>query len=350
MTLFPRNLIGFVILAVLVACSTTIPTTATNPIVIQLSQPTPEATESFNHPLTVTAFPSVTRFPSATPNQTQTTIAQAFISTRTAEQILMSQYPRICDNANALPKYSPNELWMEELCYSDADQGTILTISNKDTHVIWKLAYKDYIQPAASSPDGGLAVIRWTSNGQYAYFASLTGGDGGECFVGGLDSGRGLFRFDLQTGNTSAILPPFDDFGWYGFSFSPTDRRLIYGARSRDLQFLDITTGQLINIASVNGFEQSGGYTWSPDGLKLAYSTVLDINNGENVEYTLRLADAQTGSEQILLESSENCFNVRSWSDSNILIIESYDKDYNQTLVEYDLNSNHIISGTTATP
>ena len=111
-----------------------------------------------------------------------------------------------------------------------------------------------------------------------------------------------------------------------------------------------MTTGQLINIASINNFDQSGGYTWSPEGLKLAYSTALDINNGENVEYTLRLADALIGSEQILLESPENCFNVRSWSDSNILTIESYDKNYNQTLVEYDLNSNKIISGATSTP
>jgi hypothetical protein len=338
MTLSLRKLIGFVILIPLVACSTTVST----PIAPQPSQPIPEVNESLKQPLTITAFPTVTRFPTSTPNQTQTSIAQAFVSTRTAEEKLMSQYPRICNTVHPLLKYSPNELWMEESCYSDVDQGVILTISNKDTQVIWKLTYKDYVQPLASSPNGGLAVIRWTSNGQYAYFASLTGGEGGECFVGWLDSGRGLFRLDLQTGNTSAILPLFDDFGWYGFSFSPTDRRLVYGARSRDLQILDITTGQLINIASVNGFEQSGGYTWSPDGLKLAYSTVLDINNGENFKYTLQLADAQTGSDQILLESSENCFNVRSWSDSNILTIES--------LVEYDLNSNKIISGATSTP
>jgi WD40 repeat protein len=239
---------------------------------------------------------------------------------------------------------------MEELCYSDADQNTILTLSNRDSQVIWKLTYRDYVQSAENFPDGTLAVVHWTLDGQYAYFASFTGGDGGECFVGGLDSGRGLFRFDSQTGNTTAILSPFDDFGWYGFSFSPTDRRLVYGARSRDLRFLDITTGQLINIASVNSFDQSGGYIWLPDGLRLVYSTVLGIDNGENLEYTLRLADAQTGSEQILLESPKNCFNVRSWSDSNILTIESYDKDYNQTLVEYDLNSSKIISEATVTP
>jgi len=60
--------------------------------------------------------------------------------------------------------------------------------------------------------------------------------------------------------------------------------------------------------------------------------------------------DAQSGSERILLESPDNCFAARSWSDNNILIIESYDKNYDRTLVEYDLNSNKIVSEATATP
>jgi len=269
---------------------------------------------------------------------------------RTAEEKLMSQYPRICDSAYALPKYSPNELWMEELCYSDADQDTILTISNKDTQVIWKLAYKDYIQAANAFPDGGLAVIHWTSDGRYAYFASYHSGDGGECFVGFLDSGSGLFRLDLQTGSTTTLLPLSDNYAWYGFSFSPTDRRLVYGARSRDLKVLDITTGQVNNLSSAKDFSQSGDYVWSSDGFNFLYSTVLYNEISEPISYSLRLVNAQTGGEQILLESPDRCFAARSWSDNNILTIESYDKDYNQTLVEYDLNLNKIISGATATP
>ena len=106
MTLSPRKLIGFVILVLLVACSTTVST----PIAPQSSQPVPEVNESLEQPLTVTAFPTVTRFPTSTPNQTQTALDQTFISTRTAEEKLMSKYPRICDSAYALPKYSPNEL------------------------------------------------------------------------------------------------------------------------------------------------------------------------------------------------------------------------------------------------
>ena len=346
MSVFHRRFLILVTFTFLAACSAP----ALTSVVPSYSQPSPEVDDSVEKTPATTALPTVTRFPTATPNQTQTAIAQSVISTQTGEQKLIAQYPRICDSAYATPKFSPNGLWLEELCYSDADQGTILTISNKYTQVIWKLAYKDYIQPVASSPDGVLAVIRWTSNGQYAYFASLTGGDGGECFVGGVDSGRGLFRFDLQTGNITAILPLFDDFGWYGFSFSPTDRRLIYGARSRDLKVLDITTGQVTELSSAKDFSQSGDYIWSLDGLNFLYSTVLYNEISEPVSYSLRLVNAQTGGEQILLESLDNCFAARSWSDNNILAIESYDKNYDRTLVEYDLNSNKIISEATATP
>jgi hypothetical protein len=76
----------------------------------------------------------------------------------------------------------------------------------------------------------------------------------------------------------------------------------------------------------------------------------LENETSEPVAYSLRLVDAQTGSERILLESPDKCFAARSWSDNNILTIESYDKNYDRTSVEYDLNLNKIISGATAMP
>ena len=298
MTPFSRSLLGFLILAVLVACGTTTPTSDTKLIATQVSQSAPGVDESVEHTPTVIALPSVTRFPTATPNQTQTAISQAIVSTQRAEQTLIAQFPRICDSTYAPPKFSPNKLWMEELCYSDADQNTILTLSNRDSQVIWKLTYRDYMQSPENFPDGGLAVIHWTLNGQYVYFASFTGGDGGECFVGGkiINNGKGLFRFDLQNGEVTTMLPLQENFRSYDFSFSPTDRRLVYGSRSLGLKVLDIQTGQLIDIHPVSIYNSDGGYFWSPDGLMFLYSTVFYISDGTVVSYSLRLVDAQTGS------------------------------------------------------
>jgi hypothetical protein len=346
MSVFHRHLIVLVTFTFLAACSAPAPTSLAPPS----SQPSPEVDDSVEKTPTTTALPTVTRFPTATPNQTQTAIAQSVGTTQTAEQILIAQYPRICDSAQAAPEFSPNGLWLEELCYSDADQSPVLTFSNKDTQILWKLVYRDYIQSNDIFPEGGLAVIHWTSDGQYAYFASYHLGDGGECFIGFLDSGSGLFRLNLQTGSTTTIRPLRDNFNWYKFSFSATDRRLVYGAHSQDLKLLDITTGQVTELFPASDFDQSGDFVWSPDGLKFVYSTVLDISSGESVNCALRLVDAQSGGERILLESPDNCFAARSWSENNILTIERYDKNYERTLVEYDLNSNTIISEATATP
>jgi hypothetical protein len=65
---------------------------------------------------------------------------------------------------------------------------------------------------------------------------------------------------------------------------------------------------------------------------------------------SLRLVNALSGSEQILLESADNCFAARLWSEDDILTIENYGTNNNRTLIELDLNSNKIIREVTATP
>ena len=86
---------------------------------------------------------------------------------------------------------------------------------------------------------------------------------------------------------------------------------------------------------------------WSPDGLELVYSTVLYNEISEPIAYSFRLVDAQSGNERILLESPENCFAAKSWTEDNILTLE---KNYGEALIEFDLNSNKIISEIATTP
>jgi WD40 repeat protein len=236
---------------------------------------------------------------------------------------------------------------MEELCYSINDRDLVLTLSNNENQILWKLLYQDYIPAMDSVPDGGMAVVRWSNDERYAYFFSFLNSSGGECFYDGGDRGFGLFRVDLMIGEITTVLPPSNSFWWYGFSFSPTDRRLVYGARAQDLKILDMTTGQLIRILSANGFDVGGGFLWSSDGLKLIYSTVKSWDQGEKFNYSLRLVDVQSGSEQILLESQDACYEAVAWTESNTLILE---KNYNEALFEFDLTSNKIIGEVTATP
>lgn len=300
---------------------------------------------------TYTAHPSSTLTPSATPNQTQ--VAEGQIATQGVAMLRtkIADFPRFCTEDYyyvAAGRFSPNGLWLEELCYSEEDQDLVLTLASRETQALWKFRYQDYIPPMDFVPDGGMSVIHWSSDEKYAYFTSFLGGDGGECFFGNqLDTGSGLFRVDLETGNAVAILPVGGDYLWYSFSLSPTDRRLVYGARSLDLKVLDLQTGQLTNVAHMSDFSQGGQYIWSPDGLKFVYSTVLYEEQQARLNYSIRLVDAQSGTERILLESPDACFAVTSWTENNILTLE---KNYGQTLAKFDLNTNKIISEATLTP
>ncbi len=149
----------------------------------------------------------------------------------------MSQFPRICKDNYYQSGYSHDGLWLVELCYSENDQDLIMTLSNRKTQVLWKLLYQDYLPKMDFVPDGGMSVVHWSNDGRYTYFTAFLGGDGGECFYGNqLETGTGLFRLDLQTGRTTAILPPNDSYYWYSFSVSPTDRRLVYGVHSLNLK------------------------------------------------------------------------------------------------------------------
>lgn len=139
------------------------------------------------------------------------------------------------------------------------------------------------------------------------------------------------------------------DLLWYGFSFSPTDGRLVYGARARDLKILDIQTGQVISIVHAKELNETREYKWSPDGLELVYSTVAYNFQEGTTHYSLRLVDVQSGSELILMESDSDCYVVSKWDENRSLLVERYDENYSSTLITYDLNLN-IISEATPSP
>lgn len=286
------------------------------------------------------------------PNQTQTAYAHAIATAKFAEQTVVAQYPQYCDLISSPRVFSPNQQWMVELCYSEEDQDLLLTFGGRESKDLWKLFYRNYILPADYLPDGGLSVVHWSNDGRYAYFRSYISGDGGECFRQFGTDGLGLFRLDLQNGTTSTVLPLIEEYGWYGFTFSPTGRRLVYGAYSRDFRIMDIRTGQTTTIQVKSNFNQGDGFLWSTDGLKYFYSTVSYNSEGSRYLYSLRWVDSQSGEEEILLESADHCYKAKEWINDSVLIIESEasKEPIGRTLIEYDLTAKRIISESTATP
>jgi len=333
----------------LVGCSsvnaTEIPISTTS----QSSQPVPTVEEQ----LAGTTLPISTSIPNLmTPDITLTAFVQEMGSAMGAEETLVAQYPRLCDNLSFPREFSPNRLWMVESCYSEKDKSLILTLSNRESNALWKLVYRDFIQQGEVVPDGGLSVVYWSDDGKFAYFNSFISGSGGYCFFSGnvLNYGKGLFRIDLKTGSSTVILPLQENFIGYDFSFSPTGKQLVYETHLSGVKFLDLETGNIVTVPSISEFDGVGGFVWSPTGAQVVYSTVKSINYGESFIYSLRLADTQLGYEQKIFESKENCFAARLWSDYDILTVEHYDENYDRMIVEFDLNSNEILSEATVTP
>ncbi len=292
-----------------------------------------------------------TSSPGLVPIQTQIGSYQPlYDATQSIVQTKIAGFPSVCRERQPYPILSPNGEWLAELCHSENDRDLVMALSNSETQILWKLLYRDYIPTMDQVPDGGMSVVRWSRDERYAYFNSFMNASGGECFDNGsvADSGWGLFRLDLKTGKITTLLPPGNTYSWwYRFSFSPTDRRLVYGARGTDLKIFDVQTGHIVSVVHVSDFHDGGGYIWSADGLQFVYSTVTTVAQGERFRYSVRLVDAQTGSEQILLESLGDCLAVMSWAENNHLIVE---KNYNAALIEFSLNSNQIISEATMTP
>lgn len=352
MKTFPRFVFGSLMVVILIGCGTTTQTSDPTVVIPSFSSTNITITQTVTRLPTATRRATATLRPSATPSITPTTdltqvaIYDASLTAHIVELTLVPQFPRVCETQYAPPVFSPNHQWLVESCYT---HDLTLIFSKRETQTIWKLYFKDYLPQMEYIPDGWLGIVHWAKDERYVYFMSSLGGDGGECFYNHPDRGAGLFRLDLQSGSVTTVLPPSSDFWWYGFSFSPTDRRLVYGPQARDLKILDLTTGEIIDIASGSDNYETGGYLWSVDGLKLVYSVLTRNEQGERDKYSLRFVDARLGIEQILFEAPDKCFSALSWNANNMLMVEREGNE-GKVLIEYDLNSVNIENSTTSTP
>ena len=248
---------------------------------------------------------------------------------------------RLCQRHSLLSPsiLSPNGLWLVESCYSNIDQGVIMVLSENETQITWKLLYREYSPKSDLVLDGGMRVAHWTKDGRYAYFLSFMNASGGGCFMQNRISGWGLFRLDLDSGETKTIVPLGEYFHWYVFSFSPTDEQLVFGFHAKDYKVLDITTGTTIPVNPVKSYDEGGGIIWSEDGQEFVYSTVFDSADS-GYETVVRLVNAQSGVEEVLLEDKDNCYVAREWKKDNILVVDSFDEP---TTFMYDLELRTVI-------
>jgi dipeptidyl aminopeptidase/acylaminoacyl peptidase len=355
-----RYFVLFLVALILSGCGnaqpTAIPTIRFEPKFTPTTTPTPT-----NDPSPVpsrTPAITLTPAPSNTTDSTQYAEETSAPLTEEAQSTLNAAFSYTCYDNYAIDRFSPDKKWKVLSC--EEEDIPKMVVENQ-SGTIWKLKYEDFLSLSKEEKERGIAVsanlypIHWSPDGDYLYFTSYGGAEGGgTCFYGfGV---QGMFRLELQTGKVStilALLPP-DDWNGYQVAFSPTGRRFSYSRGyaegKNSFHLVDVLTGEETTFATE---QQNGTFRWSPDGASLAYSTSLCTNDPQSVIRSfikiLNIADLST---RTIAQSDTDFLTIDDWSaKDNLLTIERESYVVNEiTTLSLDPNKSIVISSASPTP
>jgi hypothetical protein len=233
---------------------------------------------------------------------------------------------------------SPDGEWLAVSCLDSYDRT--LEIVSRDGQR-WVLQFQDFLSKKdvdAGIPLGNLSPQQWSADGAFLYFApQINYSSGGGCLYA--VGGQGLYRINVGDGTTSAILPSVSGTLGYFFAISPTGRRIAYSNYLGDGNpaILDIKTGQQ-TILSV-GMDTIGDFTWSKDGLELAYAT-CQFGNEQNdcsvSKSAILIYSVQENSSRIILEMEQNTLHIEAW-DGDLLKVFQKNEQCEESHLSFDV-------------
>jgi hypothetical protein len=285
--------------------------------------------------------PSRTPVPTSTPDLPATATPITKVETSSARSTQLATFPSFPSgcHVNDFTVSSNGEWIADDECY--LPDPTIVVIHESGT-AHWELHYSDYYP----HPDfANIFIEHWSNDSRYLYFSIENTGSGGHCYVGYDGSGFGLFRLDVQTGETSIVLPLKSGYERYTWSFSPTGRRFIYEQSKNTIGIWDLYTGEITSVLQLpENNIHAGGFRWSQDGLKIIY-TVAWLDSNERYHFKLYLTDLTTNSTYVLMTPpDEKCIRASSWAEKDLLNIEIVDDiNFESYRIVFDVNSNQII-------
>jgi hypothetical protein len=300
--------------------------------------PTPSVTmlaPTLTSRITRTAGPTRTRPPTLITSPTSIYPTWEPQATWTAAVIDVHDWPAQPNCAHPSQAWksavSPDGQWLAyHECY---DPDPTLVVLNKTGSKVWNLHYLDY----TNHPEDGLISLEtWSSDSRYAYFYTSGYFDPIGCYYN--NGGFGLFRLDVQTGETATILPLRPDGYAYIWSFSSTGRMLLYQSIGSSLQFLDLKTGATTQLQPLPDHTDFGGFRWSPDGLSVAFTLMKQAPDGAGTYY-LNLIDVNSASLRTLMTSQpDQCLAASFWLNENSLVVYSVFISSDDTGTEYEVN------------
>jgi hypothetical protein len=340
---------------------------ATNqpPVPTSTSSPTKTATPTIS-PTATLPQPSMTPTSTEFPIPTKSDWELSQYATAVAEYDKIKAFPTGCKDLEPQSSLlSPDENWLAEPCMT----GDFYILQRSgDARIL--ISSDELFGAFENHPcQKGIYPLHWTNDNRYLYFTKDTGcHDSGDVpQLADRHSGP-LFRLDIQIGKWSTLIDNPQSEQYYYFSFSPTDRRVVYGGGS-GFTVLDLRTGdaQLVSppgfaeianrpIAPNNFpiiFLQTGQVTWSSDGLAFVFTGLeTEINNNARTNvYSVYLYDIKDKSILTIITDTPERRLPLEWTADNILVIALAEGNYSYEPIPghtlyYDINARSFIEPT----
>jgi hypothetical protein len=269
------------------------------------------------------------------------TLSPGQIAITATQQALHNQLDKYCvyhSQARGF-RFSPNGQWVVVYCSLDT-----VEIVRVDETKKWEISSDTLINPYTEYFVG---VDHWSNDGVYVYLDFDPHTDG---YWEPFHQGIVLYRLDLETGQISETLPlGKSDWIFYSYAFSPNDRRLAYIVTDQSpviLNIRDMQTGDEQSFEFDLKYNTGGGFVWSPDSQKLAFSvTQFDTNTYEYIATSIILWDKDTSKITELIKDHPSEMSVIEWVDKTKIILKAVTLESGEIKTqnyELDLTSNNL--------
>jgi len=232
----------------------------------------------------------------------------------------------------------------------DAHLSRTFEVIDANETILWSITYDakkfDLAEP-------WYKPFYWSKDGKFLYYTCFHGQetDGSSKFYGNeFIDGCGVFRLDVETGETIDILPEIaPGNGYYAFSISPDEQRLVYTNQNETpvrIKLLDMNTGQKQILLTANeDILETGRFGWSPEGDKLVFMT-LKISGDEKRFYSIFILDLNSLETNLLVEDLDTRIRFVSWDEQDVI---SYNQDGSGSIWQLKIGS-EIFAIVTITP
>jgi hypothetical protein len=179
--------------------------------------------------------------------------------------------------------------------------------------------------------------VGWSRDGQSLYHCGMPYGIGGYILFGGAGD---LAKLNIKTGKSQAILAEKDG-SFHPLAISPDESTVVYLKTEPSLEavFHNIASGKERSLKLPAGYEQAGGFVWSPDSKVVAMT--LAVGNPEKEAFTILRIDAATLAKKELLKDDNRMLRTAEWHVGNALWLTA---DSDQTTWGMDASSGQLKS------